>query len=296
MAADSVFRGTFTALVTPFSESGDRIDYDSLRDLIEFQIEAGVDGLVLCGSTGEAATLSDSEFSEIVPQALSFVRGRVPMVVGVGSNNTARAADMASALNDHAIAGILLVAPPYNKPPQAGIVAHFKAVKARTKHPIVAYNVPGRTSVNIAPETYAALTQDGVIAAIKEANGGLTQVLDTVALIARKVPILSGEDALIHATMASGGAGVISVISNVWPKQTLAITATARAERWEESLQAQLKVLPLVRAMFCETNPIPVKMAAALRGIIRHPTLRLPLVLAQPATVERIKLLLTEFA
>lgn len=292
MGNQLALQGTFTALVTPFAEDGSAVDLESWKSLIDFQLSAGINGLVVCGSTGEAATIRDDEYSAVVRSAVAHVRGRVPVIAGIGGSSTARAVEVAKVLEDTAIDGILLVAPPYNKPPQEGIVAHFLAVKAATSRPIVAYNVPGRTSVNILPETIARLTNEGVIAGLKDATGSIAQLLDTVALVGRRISIVSGEDGLIQPLMACGGTGVISVISNVWPKETLAITDAARAGRWEDALQAQIRALPLVRAMFCETNPIPVKTALALKGVIRHATVRLPLVQAQSATVERIKALL----
>ena len=286
------FQGTYTAIVTPFSADGSEVDYSSLRNLIEYQISSGVDGLVVCGSTGEAVTLSDTEYRAVIKGVVECVAGRVPLVAGVGSSSTQRAVEMARFVDQSGVQAILLVAPPYNKPPQEGIIAHFAEVKKSVALPIIAYNVPGRTSINIAPETIAALAKRGLIVALKEANGSLMQVLDTVALVGRNIAILSGEDALIHATMASGGCGVISVISNAWPEETVAITANALQGKWEESLQAQLRMLPVVRAMFCETNPIPVKTALALKGIIKSPALRLPLIAAQSATISRIESLL----
>ncbi len=284
--------GTFTALATPFTHDGSAPDIQSLCSLIDYQIAAGVNGLVVCGSTGEAATIEDNEYREIVSAAINHIKGRVPLIAGVGGSSTARAVSLAKYLEDSGVDGILLVTPPYNKPTQDGIVQHFLAVRSAGTLPIIAYNVPGRTSVNMLPETVASLAKRGIIIGLKDASGSLAQTLDTFALTQRSISILSGEDGLIHATMAAGGTGVISVISNVWPKETLAITDAARSCHWEDSLQAQVKVLPMVRAMFCETNPIPVKTALALRGIIRHPTLRLPLVAAQPSTIERIKGLL----
>lgn len=292
MTRQTTFRGTFTAIVTPFTRDGSEVDYPSLRNLIEYQISSGVNGLVVCGSTGEAVTLSDSEYQAVIKSAVDCAAGRVPLVAGVGSSSTARAVEMARFVDSSGVQAVLLVAPPYNKPPQEGIIAHFAEVKKHISLPIIAYNVPGRTSINIAPETIAALAQRGLIIGLKEANGSLMQVLDTVALVGRSIAVLSGEDALIHGTIASGGCGVISVISNAWPEETLAITDNALKGEWEVALQAQLKALPLVRAMFCETNPIPVKTALALKGVIKTPALRLPLLAAQSSTIAKIESLL----
>lgn len=289
MTRQTTFRGTFTAIVTPFTKDGSEVDYTSFRNLIEYQISSGINGLVVCGSTGEAVTLSDAEYRSVIKAAVECTAGRVPLVAGVGSSSTARAVEMAKFVDSAGVEAVLLVAPPYNKPPQDGIIAHFAEVKKNISLPIIAYNVPGRASINMAPETIAALAQRGLIVGLKEANGSLMQVLDTVALVGRSIAVMSGEDALIHATIASGGCGVISVISNAWPEETLAITDNALQGNWEDALQAQLKALPLVRTAFCETNPIPIKTALALKGIIKSPALRLPLIAAQSATVMRIE-------
>jgi 4-hydroxy-tetrahydrodipicolinate synthase len=286
------YQGTFTALVTPFTKDSEEVDYESFGDLIEFQLQAGVNGLVVCGSTGEAVTLSDEEYREVITRCVEIVKKRVPVVVGVGTSTTRRAVEMAQFVDTSGANAILLVAPPYNKPPQSGIVAHFAEVKKASKLPIIAYNVPGRTAVNILPETVAILVKQGLISGLKDASGSVPQFLDTVALVGRTISILSGEDGLIHSLMAGGGKGVISVISNVWPGETLEITRNALDGKWEASLQAQLRMLPHVRAMFCETNPIPVKTALAMRKVIRHPALRLPLVPAQQSTIDKIEPLL----
>ena len=184
---------------------------------------------------------------------------------------------------------VMVVAPPYNKPPQDGIAAHIREVKRHISKPIIAYNVPGRTGVNILPKTMANLADDGTIVAIKEACGSMDQILDLFALVGTRAQIFSGDDALTLSVMDAGGVGVISVLSNVEPARVNAITHNALAGRWDDARRAQLAALPLCRAMFIESNPIPVKTALAIKGIIKHSTLRLPLIAAEASTVEKLK-------
>jgi 4-hydroxy-tetrahydrodipicolinate synthase len=281
--------GMFTAAVTPFSADAQQVDYDSLSNLFEFQLKQGADGIVICGSTGEAATLSDEEYRQVVTFAMQQLKGRVPCVAGIGTNSTARACEMARALETIGVDALLLVAPPYNKPSQEGILAHFAEVKKVTRLPIVAYNVPGRTVANILPQTVAALAQRELIVGIKEASGSMDQVLDVLALVADCISVVSGEDSLVHAIMACGGRGVISASANIVPGIFKRITSTALAGQWRQSLEAQFKALPIVRAMFSETNPVPVKAALAMRGVIKSGAVRLPLLAAREETMQRIK-------
>ena len=288
----SELHGTFTAIVTPFSADGGTVDYESLRRLIEFQIAEKVDGLVVCGSTGEAATLSDEEYENVVRTACAAVKGRIPVVGGVGASSTARAVSMAQTVERAGADLVMVVAPPYNKPPQEGIIAHMREVKRAISKPLVCYNVPSRTGVNILPKTFGKMAEQGIIDAIKEASGSLDQIIETIALVGEKAPVFSGDDSLTHAVMASGGVGIISVLANVAPALVTAITGSALAGCWEKARDAQLAALPLCRAMFVETNPIPVKTALAIKGVIQTPAVRLPLVAAEPNTVEKLKSLL----
>jgi 4-hydroxy-tetrahydrodipicolinate synthase len=281
--------GTWPAIVTPFSKEGTKIDYESLSKLLEFQIAGGVSGIVVCGSTGEAATLSDEEYRTVIAHTVKSVAKRVPVVAGIGSNNTARAVEMAKLLTELKVDGILLVVPPYNKPTHEGLVAHFSEVHRASPLPIIAYNVPGRTGLNMLPKTVAVLVEKNLIVGLKEACGSIDQVLDLVALVGDRLAILSGEDSLTHATMACSGKGVISVLANALPKEVSELTAAGLRGDWDTALKAQIHILPACRAMFMETNPIPVKTLMAMRGIIAHPTLRLPLVPAQAETVAKLK-------
>jgi len=286
--------GTFPAIVTPFSADGSAIDLDSLRSLLDYQLSGGVSGFIVCGSTGEAATLSDDEYRLVIETTAAHIRGRGICVAGIGSNSTRRATEVAAWLEGvRGVDAILLVAPPYNKPPQEGIFAHFMAVHAAARLPIVAYNVPGRTGVNILPATIGRLAAAGAIIALKEASASMDQVMDLLVETEGRISILSGEDSLVHATMACGGRGVVSVAANVEPRVVSGMTRAALGGEWPRSLEAQLALLPLIRALFAETNPIPVKAELARRGLIRNATVRLPLVGASPALLERLGALRT---
>lgn len=284
--------GTYTALITPFSADGTEIDYRSLANLIEFQLQAQVDGFVFCGSTAEAQCMSESEYQEVVKRGLEIVKNRRPCLVGISTSNTSKARDMAALIERCGADGILMTAPPYNKPPQDGILAHFRQVKSNTRLPIVAYNIPGRTSVSIHPQTLITLAKEKCIVGVKEASASLDQIMDIVCELGQDFACLSGEDSLVHAIVACGGKGVISASANIAPSQFVRITQAALRGDFVGSLQAQKQVLALVRTLFSETNPIPLKSALYLKGIISHPTLRLPLIPAKPETIEKLKHLL----
>jgi len=285
-------KGTFPAIVTPFSKDGASVDFDSLYNLIEYQISARVDGLVVCGSTGEAQTLSDEEYQKVISFTKEKVNGRIPVIAGIGTNSTMKGIAAAKLLDEIAVDGILLVAPMYNKPTQKGIIAHFEQIKRATRLPIIAYNVPGRTGVNILPATIATLVKQGTICGLKEASGSMDQVLDILAQVRDHCSVVSGEDSLVCSLMLAGGKGVISASANIIPEIFVEITTAAINGDWERAREAQFKALPWVRLMFVETNPIPVKTAVALKGVIKYPTLRLPLMPAEDSTVEKIKALL----
>lgn len=280
--------GTFTALATPFSSDGLDVDYVSLGQLIEFQLGAGVNGLVVCGSTGEAATLSAAEYAEVLKQAVSIVRGRVPCIAGVGSSSTAVAVSMAKAAQESGCDAVLVSTPPYNKPSQQGIVEHFRSIKRAVGIPLVAYNIPGRAVTNIVPETVRTLVSEGLIIGLKESAGSFDQLLDILLLVRDKIAVLSGEDSMVHGCMASGGHGTISASANVIPELFLSITANALAGKWVSSLESQYSALPLIRALFMETNPVPVKAALMLKGVIKSNMVRLPLLPAAERTIARL--------
>jgi 4-hydroxy-tetrahydrodipicolinate synthase len=283
--------GAYTAIITPFSADGSTIDFASYGKLVEEQISAGISGIVVAGSTGEAATLSDDEYRKLVTTSAEIVKKRVRLIAGIGTNNTARGREMATWLTNSGMDGILVVAPPYNKPPQDGILAHFREIAKSTSLPLIAYNIPGRSAVNIAATTLGKLADEGTIIGVKESSANMDQFMDIAALCAKKAALLSGEDSLVHAIMACGGKGVISASANLIPELFVRMTSLALKGDYAGALGAQLEALPIVRAMFIETNPIPVKTALALRGTISSPTVRLPLVPASPETVAKLRAL-----
>lgn len=286
--------GVFTAIVTPFTKDASKVDYESLARLVHYQIQGGVSGIVVCGSTGEAATLSEDEYFEVVKTVVAQLRGKVPCIAGVSSSSTAKAAQTAKALDSSGVDGILLVCPPYNKPPQEGLLQHFSSVKQATRLPIVAYNVPGRTAVNLLPATLAKLAKDQTVLAVKESSGSMDQILDVISEVGTRIAVLSGDDSLALSAVCSGARGVVSVASNVAPALISEMIKAALENKIQIASTLQMRLLPLMRAMFCETNPIPVKCALALKGVIDYASVRLPLVNAQAATVEKIKNLIQQ--
>jgi len=282
-------RGAFTALVTPFSADGATVDFASLERLVEFQLGAGVRGVVIAGSTGEGMTLADSEYREVVKTVVGLVAGRVPCIAGVAANATSRAVSLATSAAAVGADGLMVVVPYYNKPSQEGIVQHVRAVRAAVQLPIIVYNIPGRTAANALPETAERLMNENLIAGWKDSTGSLDQAMDTLARLRGRVPYFSGEDALVLPLLACGGHGVISAVANIIPEHFVKICAAAEQGDWQRAREAQFAALPFVRACFMETNPVPVKAALALRGVIATATVRLPLLSAQASTVARFR-------
>ena len=275
MTKNPIFRGAATALVTPLTENG--VDYAAFEKLINWQIESGIDALVICGTTGEASTLTDEEHREVLKFAAQVVNGRVPIIAGTGSNDTAYAIDMTKYACEVGYDAVLVVTPYYNKTTQKGLIAMFTAIADASTKPLILYNVPSRTGVNIEPATYAALADHPNIAAIKEAGGNISKVVETAALVGDKLDIYSGNDDQIVPILACGGSGVISVLSNVVPKETSEICHTFFRGDVKGAMDMQIKYLGLTNALFCEVNPIPVKAAMAALGFCEN-YLRLPLV------------------
>ena len=275
MTNKPIFTGAATALVTPLTENG--VDYAAFEKLINWQIDEGIDALVICGTTGEASTLTDEEHREVLKFAAEVVAGRVPIIAGTGSNDTAYAIDMTKYACDLGYDAMLVVTPYYNKTTQKGLIAMFKAIADASTKPLILYNVPSRTGVNIEPATYAALADHPMICAIKEAGGNISKIVETVALVGDKLDIYSGNDDQIVPILACGGKGVISVLSNVVPKETSQMCKTFFAGDVKAAMDMQVKYLPLTNALFCEVNPIPVKAAMAALGFCEN-YLRLPLV------------------
>ena len=275
MRTNSIFRGAATALITPMTETG--VDYPALEKLINWQIDEGIDALVICGTTGESSTLTDEEHREVLRFSMEVAAGRVPMIAGTGSNDTAYAIDLTKYACELGYDGMLVVTPYYNKTTQKGLVAMFNAIADASTKPIILYNVPSRTGVNIEPATYLKLAEHPNIAAIKEASGNLSKIMETMALVGDKLDVYSGNDDQIVPLMAIGGQGVISVLSNVAPKETSEMCHKVFNGDIAGAMKMQLDYLPLINTLFCEVNPIPVKAAMAAMGWCED-ILRLPLV------------------
>jgi 4-hydroxy-tetrahydrodipicolinate synthase len=270
----SVFEGVLTALVTPFRDGV--VDERALQELVEHQVAAGVDGLVPCGSTGEAATLSHAEHRRVVEVVVAAARGRVPVLAGTGSNSTAEAIELTRYAKEAGADGALLISPYYNKPTQEGIVAHYAEVARQTAFPLFVYNIPGRTASNILPATLARLAEIDQIVGVKESCGNLDQMAHVIAAVPESFTVLSGDDALTLPLLALGGKGVISTTSNLAPAEMVELVRAFRAGDVERARALHYRLLPLFDALFCETNPIPMKAALAFRGVVLE-ELRLPL-------------------
>ena len=269
-----MFKGSMVAIVTPFKEG--KVDEERYRELIDFQISNGTGAIVPCGTTGESATLSMEEHSRVIDIALEAVNGRVPVIAGAGGNNTKEAIQLSKHAKAAGADATLQVTPYYNKPTQEGLYQHFKAIAVAVPLPQVLYNVPGRTSVNMLPETVARLADLQEVVAIKEASGNLGQMAEILELAGDKITLLSGDDSVTLPVLALGGKGVISVIANIVPKDSADMI-----QAWEEgdvtkARELFYKLLPLSKAMFFETNPIPVKTSLGLMGKINE-EMRLPL-------------------
>ncbi|EHJ46455.1 dihydrodipicolinate synthase [Solidesulfovibrio carbinoliphilus subsp. oakridgensis] len=286
------FRGAITALVTPFRNG--EVDEEAYRAFIEWQIEQGIHGLVPCGTTGESATLSHDEHKRVIRICVDQVKGRVPVLAGAGSNNTREAIELTQDAKDAKADGALLITPYYNKPTQAGLVAHFKAIGERVDMPFIVYNVPGRTAVNLLPETLAILKKEiRQVVGVKEATGDLNQVSRVLEFCGEDFMVLSGDDFTALPTMAIGGRGVISVVSNFMPHQMSAMCEAVAAGDLTKAKALHYAMSPLFRAAFLETNPVPAKMALDLMGRFPFET-RLPMVPLQPQNLEKLKAALTE--
>ena len=271
----TIFEGAATAIVTPLTEKG--VDYEQFGRLIDWQIEGGIDALVICGTTGESSTLGDQEHVDVLQFAYDRAAGRVPMIAGTGSNDTAYAIWLTGEAAKIGYEAALVVTPYYNKTTQRGLVANFTAIADACNIPLILYNVPSRTGVNIEPATYAILAEHPNIVAIKEAGGNISKIVETLALVGDKLDLYSGNDDQIVPIIASGGKGVISVLSNLLPGETSRMCHLALEGNMPQAMAMQEKYLPLIGALFCEVNPIPVKAAMARMGFCEN-YLRLPLI------------------
>lgn len=286
-----IFRGTATALITPFTED-DKVDVKALCEIVERQIASGVDALVALGTTGEPATLTEEEKKQVVNVCIKQTRGRVPVIVGAGSNSTRHAIETCRMAQNLGADGLLVVTPYYNKCTQEGLVEHYGAIADSTSLPIICYNVSSRTGVNMLPETFARIAERKNVVGIKEASGNMEQIEKCLALCPDKV--ISGDDALTLPIMAMGGLGVISVASNVCPKYVSDMTHYALDGEWEKARKMQLALLPLISALFCEVNPIPVKKAMEIKGYCTS-KLRLPLTDLTQSNAEKLSKILADF-
>lgn len=269
-----VFEGVATALITPLNENG--IDYNAFARLIDWQINEGVNALVVCGTTGESSTLTDKEHKSAIEFAVNEVGGRIPVIAGTGSNDTAYALELTDFSCKAGVDGVLVVTPYYNKATQNGLFKMFTEIADRAAAPVILYNVPSRTGVNIAPETVARLSKHPNISGIKEAGGNISAVAEIAALCGDDINIYSGNDDQTVPIMSLGGKGCISVLSNLLPHNTAQMCKKMLAGDTNGALDLQLKYLPLIKALFCEVNPIPVKAAMAAMGYCEN-YLRLPL-------------------
>ena len=289
--ANHLFVGAATALITPMNQDGS-VNYDQFGALIDWQIEEGIDGLIIAGTTGEGATLSDDEHKDVMEFAGKRIDGRIPWIAGTGSNDTAYGIQLSLAAKDSGADGLLLVTPYYNKTTQGGLVKMFYEYADAVKLPVMLYNVPSRTGINIEPDTYVELSKHEYIVAIKEANSDIAKIVETKAKVGDALDLYSGNDDQIVPVLSVGGLGVVSVLSNVLPKETSQIVHAYLDGDRETACAMQLKYMELIKALFCETNPIPVKAAMSYLGYCEN-NLRSPLFQIEPTHEAQVKLALS---
>ncbi len=288
-----IFTGAGVAIITPFTADG-KVNEKVLAEIIEYQISHSTDAIVICGTTGESATLDHNEHTQAIKVAVDVTSGRIPVIAGTGSNDTAYALKLSNDAEKLGVDGLLMVTPYYNKASQEGLIKHFNYVADRVSTPIILYNVPSRTGCEIKPETYAELAKHKMIYAAKEATGNLSSIAKTISLVPEDFAIYSGNDDQITPIMSLGGKGVISVLSNILPQVAHDIAQTALDGDFKKSAELQLKYLELCNAMFMDVNPIPVKVAMRMMGIDVGP-LRLPLCDMTPANTEKLKSVLQKY-
>lgn len=281
----TIFKGMATALVTPMTKDG--VDYEAMGRFLEFQLENGINALVVNGTTGENATLDPDEQLEVISYTVKKVAGRVPVIAGTGTNNTAHVLYNTRRACEAGVDGVLVVTPYYNKATQNGLIAHFTAVAEESTVPVILYNVPGRTGVNLLPGTVAKLALHPNIAAIKEASGNMAQLVELMHLCGDDIDVYSGEDALTVPMMAMGACGTISVLSNVLPKGSVEMTDACLRGDYAEAARRQCDYLPLINALFSEVNPIPAKAAVSAMGFGQE-ILRLPLTPMEEANRKKL--------
>ncbi len=288
----SNLKGCGTALVTPFKKDLS-IDEDALRRFVEFQIAGGINFLVPCGTTGESPTLNDTEHRRVVEIVVEEARGRVPVIAGAGGNNTAHVIKLAQECERLGVDGLLSVSPYYNKPMQEGLYQHYKAIAEATSLPIIVYNVPPRTNVNILPDTIARLAEIPNIIGVKEASGDISQIAEIITRVPADFKVLSGDDSMTLPLIALGGVGLISVAANEEPGKMTALTLACLENKWDEARRLNSELWALMKANFIETSPGPVKAALAMMGKIEE-VYRLPMVPVRPETKEKLRAVLVE--
>ncbi len=288
---NTVFKGVGTAIITPMTKDG--VDYETFARMIDWQIEEGVDALVIAGTTGEGSTLSDEEHREVLKFSVEKIAGRVPMIAGTGSNDISYAISLTKYACEIGADAVLVVTPYYNKATQKGLIKSFTAIADASTIPVILYNVPSRTGCNIEPETCAELAKHPRIVGVKEASGNISQIAKIAALTNGEFDIYSGNDDQIVPILSLGGKGVISVLSNIAPKETVEICDSFFEGRVEESAKLQLEYLSLINALFCEVNPIPVKAAVAAMGFCEN-IIRLPLTPMEAENEEKLLALMKE--
>ena len=288
-----IFTGAGVAIITPFTKEG-KVNYPALKTILEYQIAHGTDAIVICGTTGESATLSHEEHTEAIHFTVETVAHRIPVIAGTGSNDTAYALHLSNEAEKIGVDGLLMVTPYYNKASQAGLIKHYTYLADRVSTPIIIYNVPSRTGCDVKPETYAELSKHKMIYAAKEASGNISSIAKTISLCEKDFTIYSGNDDQITAIMSLGGKGVISVLSNVAPQVAHDIAASALAGDFEQSRKLQIEYLELCNALFMDVNPIPVKQAMNMMGFDAGP-LRMPLCEMNEANTAKLKAVMEKY-
>ncbi len=287
-----MFKGAIVAIVTPFKDG--KVDEDALRELIEFQISNGTDGIVPCGTTGESATLSHEEHDRVIEITIDAVKKRVPVIAGTGSNSTAEAIRLTKHAHEAGADGALIVCPYYNRPTQEGLYQHYKMIAESVPIPILPYNIPSRTGVNLLPDMVAKLAKIKNIVGIKEASGSIKQMSDVIELCGDDFAVLSGDDLFTLPLLAMGGAGIISVISNVAPADMAGLVDAFTAKDFAKAKELHHKMSPLIESLFIEVNPTPVKAALALMGKIQY-EYRLPLCKMSDANLEKLRKVMVNY-
>lgn len=288
-----IFTGAGVAIITPFTKEG-KVNFPALKTILEYQIAHGTDAIVICGTTGESATLSHEEHTEAIRFTVETVAHRIPVIAGTGSNDTAYALHLSNEAEKIGVDGLLMVTPYYNKASQAGLIKHYTYLADRVSTPIIIYNVPSRTGCDVKPETYAELSKHKMIYAAKEASGNISSIAKTISLCEKDFTIYSGNDDQITAIMSLGGKGVISVLSNVAPQVAHDIAASALAGDFEQSRKLQIEYLELCNALFMDVNPIPVKQAMNMMGFDAGP-LRMPLCEMHEANTAKLKAVMEKY-